>query len=84
MFANIKDWISRIDWYRVKRTFLQVFGPTLIVFMLDFGLDGVVDARSYIFGNEGIIVIGALALATAMNLPKRDKTNVLEMTIPHD
>ena len=45
--------------------------PTLIVFLTDWGLDGVVNVRSYVFGNEGVIVVGALALATLMNLPKK-------------
>ena len=71
LFAKIGAWIARIDWYRVKRTFIQVFGPTLIAFVIDFGFDGVVDVRSYIFGNEGAIIIGALALATLMNIPKK-------------
>ena len=71
MFAKIKAWIARIDWYRVKRTTIQVFGPTLIVFLTDWGLDGVVNVRSYVFGNEGVIIVGTLALATLMNLPKK-------------
>ena len=76
MFDKLKAWVARIDWYRVRRTAIQVFGPTLVVFLLDFGLDGVVNVRSYVFGNEGIIVIGTLAFATLMNIPKRGKVDV--------
>ena len=79
MFHTLSAWLKKIDWYRVKRTAIQVFGPTLIVFLLDWGVDGAVVLRDYVFGNEGIIVIGTLALATAMNLPKKVKLDASDI-----
>ena len=55
------------DWTRVKRTFIQVFGPVVIAGLYDFGMDGAIDLRSYVFGEAGFIVAGATALAVWMN-----------------
>lgn len=71
MFDTFVVWLKKIDWYRVKRTAIQVFGPVLVAFALDFGLDGHAVVRDYVFGNEGLIVIGTIALATAMNIPHK-------------
>jgi hypothetical protein len=71
MFARIGTWLKGIEWSRVCRTFVQVFGPVLVLFLYDFGADGQVVVRDYIFGNEGIIVVGTSALAILMNLPPR-------------
>ena len=69
----MKNWFLAIDWYRVKRTFVQVFGGTLaalgIAFLLDWGADGVVVVRDYIFGPGGAIVLCTTALAAWMNRP---------------
>lgn len=65
------DFIKKIDWYRVGKTFVQVFGPVFILFLYDFGADGVVVVRDYIFGESGIIVVGTTALAILMNLPPK-------------
>jgi hypothetical protein len=62
-----------MDWYRIKRTFVQVFGGTLaaiaIAFLLDYGADGQVVVRDYIFGQGGLIVLCTTALAAWMNRP---------------
>jgi hypothetical protein len=63
-------WLKSVDWIRVGRTALQVFGPVLILFLYDFGKDGVVNVRDYVFGDNGFIVIGTTALAVWMNRPK--------------
>ena len=63
------EYIKRIDWKRVARTLVQVFGGVVIAFLLDYGADGTVLVRDYVFGPGGIIVIGTTALAVAMNLP---------------
>ena len=63
------EYIKRIDWQRVTRTVIQVFGGVFIAFMFDFGADGEVVIRDYIFGQSGLIVVGTAALAMWMNLP---------------
>lgn len=70
MGARIVTWLKAIEWGRIGRTFVQVFGPTVILFLLDFGADGVVVVRDYIFGDKGFIVVGTSFLALLMNLPK--------------
>lgn len=71
MFDTFVVWLKKIDWYRVKRTAIQVCGPVLVALALDFGLDGHAVVRDYVFGNEGLIVVGTIALATAMNIPHK-------------
>lgn len=61
--------LKRIDWYRVGRTLVQVFGGVVIAFLFDLGLDGEVVIRDYIFGQSGVIVVATTALALAMNVP---------------
>ena len=65
------DWLKRIDWMRVLRTFVQVFGAVIIAFLLDWGADGTVVVRDYIFGQGGVIIAATTALALVMNLPAR-------------
>jgi len=63
------DWLKRIDWQRVGRTLVQVFGGVVIAFLFDLGLDGEVVIRDYIFGQSGVIVVATTALALWMNVP---------------
>ena len=63
------EYIKRIDWRRIARTVVQVFGGVVIAFLLDYGADAEVVVRDYVFGPGGVIVIGTTALALAMNLP---------------
>lgn len=65
--TRIRNWFASDSAKRVGRTFLQVFGPVLILFLLDFGADGVVAWRHYVFGDSGVIVVGTTALALWMN-----------------
>lgn len=65
------EYLKRVDWYRIARTLVQVFGGVVIAFLLDYGMDGVVVIRDYVFGQGGLIVVGTTALALAMNLPSR-------------
>ena len=64
-------WLKAIDWRRVARTLIQVFGGVAVAFLLDWGADGVVVVRDYIFGNGGIIIAATSFIAVAMNLPPR-------------
>ena len=63
--------LKRIDWYRVGRTLVQVFGGVVVAFLLDWGADGVVIVRDYVFGNGGIIIAATSFIAVLMNLPAR-------------
>lgn len=63
------NWLKAIDWKRVVRTLVQVFGGVAIAFLLDWGADGVVVVRDYIFGQGGVIIAGTSFLAVLMNLP---------------
>jgi hypothetical protein len=63
------EYIKRIDWKRVARTLVQVFGGVVSAFLLYYGAEGAVAVRDYVFGPGGIIVVGTTALALAMNLP---------------
>lgn len=63
----MKAWFNSDSAKRVGRTLIQVFGPVLVLFLLDYGNDGVVVARDYIFGDSGFIVVGTTALALWMN-----------------
>lgn len=58
------------DWFickRVGRTLTQVFGGVAVALLLDWGKDGAVVLRDYVFGDQGVIVIGTMALALWMN-----------------
>ena len=67
MFDAIRVWLLSDSAKRVGRTLLQVFGGVVIAFLLDFGHDGIVSVREYIFGDSGVIVVGTTALALWMN-----------------
>jgi hypothetical protein len=73
----MKAYLARIDWRRVGRTVVQVFGPIAILFLRDWGADGVVNIRTYIFGDSGFILAGTTALAVWMNLPSKDAGRVV-------
>lgn len=61
--------LKRIDWYRVGRTLVQVFGGVVVAFLFDLGMDGQVVIRDYVFGQSGVIVVATTALALWMNVP---------------
>lgn len=63
------EYLKRVDWRRIGRTLVQVFGGVVIAFLLDWGADGVVVPIDYVFGPGGIVVVATTALALAMNLP---------------
>ena len=67
MFAGLRYWLASDSAARVGRTLVQVFGPVLILFLTDWGMDGQVAWRDYVFGQAGIIVTGTTALALWMN-----------------
>lgn len=64
------DWLKRLDWRRIGRTLVQVFGGVLIAFLLDYGADGQVVIRDYVFGQGGVIIAATTALAALMNLQR--------------
>ena len=63
----MKAWLASDSADRVWRTAMQVFGPVLVLFLLDYGMDGSVVIRDYIFGDSGFIVVGTTAFALWMN-----------------
>ena len=65
------EWLKSIDWRRIVRTLVQVFGGVVVAFLLDWGADGVVIVRDYVFGNGGIIIAATSFIAVLMNLPAR-------------
>lgn len=67
MLNDIRIWLASDSAERVGRTFLQVFGGLIIAALLDWGKDGVINLHSYIFGDTGVIVVGAMAIAGWMN-----------------
>jgi len=66
--GSIRKWLASDSAKRVMRTAIEVFGPVAVLFLLDFGHDGVVVVRDYIFGDSGFIVAGTIAFALAMNI----------------
>jgi hypothetical protein len=63
----MRDWLDSPQATRVWRTLVQVFGGVFIAAVVDFGMDGAIAWRDYVFGQSGVIVIGAGALAVWMN-----------------
>jgi hypothetical protein len=68
MIDAIKAWFKSDSAKRVGRTLIEVFGPVVVLLLLDYGHDGVVVIRDYIFGDTGFIVVGTMALAVALNI----------------
>ena len=68
MFTRFKAWLVSDAGRRVGRTLVQVLGAVLVAFLLDWGIDGIVVVRDYVFGQGGIIVAATLAIAGLMNL----------------
>lgn len=68
MFDAIKAWFASDSASRVGRTLAQVLGAVAVAALLDYGSDGVIVIRDYIFGPSGVIVLVTTTIATLMNL----------------
>lgn len=63
----MKDWLASDSAERVARTLVQVFGGVLIAALFDWGADGQIVIRDYVFGQGGAIIAATTFLAALMN-----------------
>ena len=63
----MKAWLASDSAKRVGRTLVQVFGGVAIAALLDWGEDGQIVIRNYVFGPGGVIIAATGFLAALMN-----------------
>lgn len=63
----LKTWLRSEQVRRALRTAAQVLVPVAILALRDYGQDGVIVWRDYIFGDGGFIVAAATGIALYMN-----------------
>ena len=72
--ARFKAWFASLPlhWQKRLRTLTQVCFGVLAAAAVDYGMDGAIAWRDFVFGDGGIIILATYALATGMNRAPRD------------